>query len=108
MSWTCIAMSYTKNSVFLSDSYTFLTFLSDWHTFWSDSQESTTRYGDAMQNGKHLFSNLIIVNKINKLFTVAKWLARLTDKQEVSHSSLALTSEVNLREYIYHVCLSQV
>ena len=61
-----------------------------------------------MQNGKHLFSNLIIVNKINKLFTVAKWLARLTDKQEVSHSSLALTPKVNLREYIYHVCLSQV
>ena len=63
-----------------------------------------------MQSGKHLFSNLIglIVNKINKLFTVAKWLARLTDKQEVSHSSLALTPEVNLREYIYHVCLSQV
>ena len=40
-----------KNSVFLSNS----------HTFWSDSQKSPTCDGDAAQNGKHwrhLFSNL--------------------------------------------------
>ena len=45
----------SKNSVFLSDSY----------TFWSNSQESPTCYGDAAQNGKHwrhLFSNLFLDN----------------------------------------------